>query len=329
MRRTRQVMVRLLVVVGLVAATALLSAGPAAAASWATGAPLPSPRVRLTAVSDRNGYVYAIGGEDPVTGQVVATVLRYNPSTNRWRTVTPMPVARTAAVAVRGDDGRLYVFGGRNAASQPLNLTEAYDPSTGAWTRLAAMPTARWSAAAAKASDGRIYVIGGCCGGGSEPELPTVEAYDPSTNRWSTRASIPVVGISSAAAVAANKRVYVFGGAISGDSRPLVQVYNPATNSWKFDYGMPTSRQAHGARPGANGRIYVFGGFGEDDQFLGSVDVYRPDTNTWEPGPAMPTARAYLGSAVRGTTIYALGGLGSFTSTSTTTSSKNEILTTP
>ena len=144
MRRARQVKVKLLLVVGLVATTALLSAGPAAAASWGTGAPLPSPRVRLTAVSDRNGYVYAIGGEDPVTGQVVATVFRYNPSANRWRTVTPMPVARTAAVAVRGNDGRLYVFGGRNAAGQALDRTEAYDPSTGTWTRLAAMPTARW-----------------------------------------------------------------------------------------------------------------------------------------------------------------------------------------
>jgi N-acetylneuraminic acid mutarotase len=106
-----------------------------------------------------------------------------------------------------------------------------------------------------------------------------------------------------------------------------VQVYNPATNSWKFDYGMPTARQAHGARPGANGRIYVFGGFDGNDQFLGSVDVYRLDTSTWEPGPAMATARAYLGSAVRGTTVYALGGEDAFTGTSVST--KNEVLTTP
>jgi N-acetylneuraminic acid mutarotase len=110
---------------------------------------------------------------------------------------------------------------------------------------------------------------------------------------------------------------------------PLVQVYNPATNSWTLGPGMPTARQAHGARPGANGRIYVFGGFGQDDQFFGSVDVYRPDTKTWEPGPAMPTARAYLGSAVRGTTIYALGGEDAFTGTSISVSTKNEILTTP
>jgi N-acetylneuraminic acid mutarotase len=290
-----------------------IAVGPALAASWTSGARLPAARVSLTAASDANGKVYAIGGKNPSTSTIVDTVFRYDPGANAWTKVAPLPQPLSGAAAVRGLDGRIYVFGGATA-TQIVNTAEAYDPKTNAWTSLASMPTARYGAGAAVGPDGTIYVIGGCCG--NEPEYNVNEAYDPATDTWTTKAPTAAVGIAFAPAVTVGHRIFVLGGAITGDSLSIIQIYNTDKDLWRLaSYFMPSARQSHGAATDGHGHVYVFGGFDGDDVFQSSVDVLTVSSKTWTSGPALPAARASFGTASFKGTISVLGGNSCFTCT--------------
>ena len=122
------------------------------------------------------------------------------------------------------------------------------------------MPTATYSLAAATGANGLLYVFGGVNSSGSA--LNTVQAYNPSTNTWTTEASMPTASEYLAAAAGANGLLYVFGGFNSSYSIVnTVQAYNPATNTWNTAASMPTASASLAAAAGANGLIYVFGGF--------------------------------------------------------------------
>jgi hypothetical protein len=55
--------------------------------------------------------------------------------------------------------------------------------------------------------DGKLYVVGGS----SEFELATVEAYTPSTNRWTLKAPLPKATTAGAIAAAAGMLFYISG----------------------------------------------------------------------------------------------------------------------
>src|SRR5262249_9580354 len=88
--------------------------------------------------------------------------------------------------------------------------------------------------------------------------LDVVEAYDPATDRWTTRAPMPSKRGGLASAVLGGK-IHTFGGERAGGVFDNHEVYDPATNSWTTGAPMPTWR--HGlAAVTADGRIYVIGG---------------------------------------------------------------------
>src|SRR5207249_51512 len=72
--------------------------------------------------------------------------------------------------------------------------------------------------------NGRVFVIGGF-GAGSEA-VPTVEVYDPATDRWETRAPLPAPTHHAAAAVV-DGRLFLVGGYSGGrvSWTPLRTVY--------------------------------------------------------------------------------------------------------
>ena len=72
------------------------------------------------------------------------------------------------------------------------------------------MPTARTAFAGAQVSD-VVYAIGGYNESAGFNLLATVEAYDPVTNSWSTKAAMPTAR-QNLAAVAVNGIVYAIGG---------------------------------------------------------------------------------------------------------------------
>ncbi|HCG02639.1 MAG TPA: hypothetical protein DEV93_19115, partial [Chloroflexi bacterium] len=66
--------------------------------------------------------------------------------------------------------------------------------------------------------------------------LGTVEAYDPATNSWSTKAAMPSARWGLAATIGPDGKIYAIGGVeplgLAGKIVGTVEAYAPSTNSW-------------------------------------------------------------------------------------------------
>ena len=218
---------------------------------------------------------------------------------------------------------------------------------------LAQMPKSAWRRAApfpepdeelyGVACKGKMYVIGGWDDGkarGANYE------YDPATDRWTKKASMPRKAHHPALA-SYNGKIYVFGGFVVPENTnlPLGGAWQPIDNAWEYDPAadswislapLPGSRGSAVAVE-AGGKIYVIGGattvqgskepwtmssgaaaspqsvspfftFYGPAQVLSTNDVYDPATNKWEHRKPMsvPRNHAFAG-AVKGK-IYVIGG---------------------
>jgi hypothetical protein len=158
--------------------------------------------------------------------------------------------------------------------------------------------------------DGKIYAIGGY-GGRS-----AVEQYDPVTDTWTKKASLPTPRqwLSTSAV---NGKIYAIGGDARGGAPglPTVEEYDPATDTWTEEAltPMPTARFTLSTSV-VDGKIYAIGGILRATQSgpetpSSAVEEYDPETDTWTTKAPMPTARGMLSTSVVDGKIYAIGGL--------------------
>jgi subtilisin family serine protease/N-acetylneuraminic acid mutarotase len=270
--------------------------------TWATKAGTPSHSASQSVAAAHNGKVYAIGGENNGTLNVME---EYNPATNLWTSKASMPTPRKCLSAAAADNGKVYAIGGMNNSASSSNIVEEYDPTANSWTAKANMPTPRYCLGAAAANNGKIYVIGGRDGWN---RLDTVEEYDPVTNTWATKTSMPTGRSDLAVVAASNGKIYAIGGWSSSGITGIVEEYDPVADTWKKKADLTIPRFTLGAASLNNGRIYVFGG--GNNGYPPEVEEYIPDTNTWTIIMAnMPTPRGFLGvvTASNGK-IYTIGG---------------------
>jgi hypothetical protein len=229
-----------------------------------------------------------------------------------WTSRASMPTARFFAAGALGADQRIYVFGGGHHGGDVFNVVEAYDPSTNTWSTRASMPTARVRLAAATAPGGTIFVVGGATASGvNGVALTALEAYDPVTNTWTTRAPMPTARYGLALVTAPNGRLYAIGGYSTSADQALgfVEEYNPATDQWVRRADMPTARVHFGATLGPDGRVYVAGGDLGGFSPQTALEVYNPATDTWETETPIPTARPEVAAATAAARIFVVGGL--------------------
>ena len=150
----------------------------------------PRPRCRLLpngpSVGAINGLVYAAMGRNGNQGNALRV---YNPATDTWAEKPPRPnVGSDKSHGVI--NGVLYEAGGTDCCVV-VNSVFAYDPATSTWSTKAAMPTKR-SRAASGVVAGKLYVAGGHDFSGDSLVLrANLEAYDPITNTWTTKAAMP------------------------------------------------------------------------------------------------------------------------------------------
>jgi hypothetical protein len=172
--------------------------------SWATRAPLPTPRGGLAATA-LAGRLHAVGGSagDPTTAHEV-----YDPRADRWSVGPPMATPRDHLAAVTFA-GAVWAIGGRRSfVGEQYASVEIFDPAAGRWRDGPALPAGRGGLAAAALAD-RILVFGG--------ESPlrifsATEMFEAAGNRWIAKAPMltPRHGIGAAVV---GERVYVPGGA--------------------------------------------------------------------------------------------------------------------
>ncbi len=194
--------------------------------------------------------------------------------------------------------------------------TPAAEPASdrGVWRTAAPAPTKRTEVAAATLFD-KIYVVGGFekPGLGNVKNLaitPSLEEYDPATDRWTAKAPMPL-GLHHVGIAVTGGRLYVIGGyRQSGLSvwQPVATLYayDPATDTWAERAPMPTARGALSVTV-HEGKLYAIGGY-DGTANSAAVEVYDPARNLWTSRASLPTPRDHLASAAVSGKLYAIGG---------------------
>ncbi len=184
------------------------------------GAPMPTARYGLEAVTHLNGLCYIMGGTTGST--VLNTVEVYNPISNTWATGVPMPTPRMDFGSFL-HNGKIYVVGGFNATG-PLASMDCFDPATGVWTSLPGMPTARGGLMVYGGTNS-IYALGGQTSPVGTPFAPgplsVVERYDISTGVWYSE--LPMMIPLSYGAEGSKQNIYGWGSLIIGGYGPTGQ----------------------------------------------------------------------------------------------------------
>jgi N-acetylneuraminic acid mutarotase len=266
--------------------------------------------MRLLLISLVIGFV---GFVCPLATQSVQS----EPDRGTWRTVAPAPTKRTE-VAAATVDHKIYVVGGfeQPGLSNVLNfaitpLLEVYDPATDRWTSKAPMPVGLHHVGIGVVA-GRLYVIGGYKQSGLSVWGPvaTVYAYDPVTDSWTERASMPTAR-GALSVTEHDGKLYAIGGYDRTANSAAVEVYDPTRDVWATLSPLPTPRD-HLAAATMSGKLYAIGGRvnGDYRRNLAVTEVYDPATDQWRRIADLPTARSGITAAEIGGRIYVFGGEG-------------------
>ena len=154
------------------------------------------------------------------------------------------------------------------------------------------------------AANGKIYVLSGTGSGSAK-----THEYDPATNVWTDRQSIPQ-SCYWATAVELGGKIYVMGGGQPYPGRTYNQVYNPQSDSWSSGADLLTKRMYHSAAS-VNGKIYLIGGQNGDNASEWQFDEYDPALDKWTTKLRPLHNEAWYCAAVGlDKTFYRIGGGG-------------------
>ncbi|MEF2278526.1 NPCBM/NEW2 domain-containing protein [Deinococcus sp. YIM 134068] len=234
--------------------TARAQAYTLATNSWAAVQDMPQ-QITHGAVAADGGTIYMAGGfvgRHP--GPQTANVWKYSVAQGTWSAGPPLPRAVGAGALVRLGR-RLHFFGGTERDPSDTNIYRRDSPDhwvlnldggDTTWESLAPLPNPRNHLAGA-VLNGRIYALGGQhLGDEDHGNQAAVHAYDPATNTWTERASLPrEVGHINASTVAWGGQLVVVTG-VAGHSAEIADVnaYDPAANRWTALTPLPAARQS-------------------------------------------------------------------------------------
>ena len=186
------------------------------------------------------------------------------------------------------------------------------------WTQKADMPTARSHLSTAVVNN-IIYAVGGWSGAGPAFSccnvplecLTTVEAYDPTMDKWTKKADIPTKRLWLSLSVVDGK-IYAIGGQslVERGGRKIaktvraIEVYDTAADAWENLGDAPRARMRLSS-VALNGKIYVIGGSTAVSDKGTLVQVFDPAQNTWADLAPMPTGRG-VGAGGWGATASAV-----------------------
>jgi probable HAF family extracellular repeat protein len=182
-------------------------------------------------------------------------------------------------------------------------------PTRNFWSVRHRFPPPRRAAALGVANN-LLYAIGGL--DATDKVLTTVNAYNPSIDNWSAKASLPSARQNGNGAATINGIMYLAGGQnAAGTLTRTLYAYNASTNSWSTKANMPAAGGCGGSAVIA-GKLYVFSGCkllstGAQDA-AGLLHRYNPSTNTWTTLPAAPVAHFQPAVAAIGGKLYVAGG---------------------
>lgn len=204
------------------------------------------------------------------------TVYRYDVSSDSYSTLPDLPAARGAgSLALLGRT--LYYIAGDNPSRQ--DVTDVYalnlDNTGAGWTTKASLPAPR-NHAAALSLNGFVYLIGGQTAQDAQlTTFPNVYRYNPSTDAWTTVASMPG-GRShiTDSTFVYNGKIIVLAGQSAYESALATNLeYNPATNKWTQIASLPAQRFSGAGHVVGNKFVYsggYTGGF-KNNTYVGTI----------------------------------------------------------
>lgn len=183
------------------------------------------------------------------------------------------------------------------------------------WVSKAAQTYSRYGSGAT-VYNGKLYVAGG--GTAADATYIDLDSYDPSTNTWTIRASMPAA-LNQLTLSEVGGKLYAIGGRDGSSVKTANYRYDPSTNTWATRASMPTARFAHGAIV-HNGKIHILGGaINISNTMTTSHQIYDPVANTWSTGTALPAGKACFSAENVDGKFYLIGGADGTTTTVATT----------
>jgi N-acetylneuraminic acid mutarotase len=231
-----------------------------------------------------------------------------------WSYALPkLPVA-TGEVATVALGDTVYAIGGVTSKGR-TNAVWRYRPADNAagWTAARSYPGPALDHIMATAYQGKIYIFGGLRNWPNDA-VNTAYVYDPATNNWTPRASLPLT-LGSAGIAVIGDTIYIAGGATKGqqNAQSLLLAYKPATNSW-----LPTdalaplpTRRDHLVMIALDGKLHAIGGRNiQIAATTGAHEIYNPANNTWAVAAPLEVPRGGLGGGVLNGRVVVYGGEG-------------------
>jgi N-acetylneuraminic acid mutarotase len=171
------------------------------------------------------------------------------------------------------------------------------------WTFRARPPSYPQTPTMARERSGRMLAWSFC----DDVCVGKVWEYNPQTNAWRRRASLPVA-VRHAAGAAVGGQVYSIGGIDGETYRALVYAYDPATDTWTRKADIPEPVAA-GKTAVASGDIFVAG----ERAAGGANQLYRydPAADAWTLETTIPNTSTvdYALAAIHGVIYVAGSGL--------------------
>lgn len=254
-------------------------------------------------------------------------------STARAEQLPLLPVAHSnnAVAKVELDGGpRFYSFMGLRAGKTHADISKQafeYDVVAKRWRNLPDVPVAEGRLASAAAGvGGLVYLFGGytVAADGTEVSTPEVFAFDPKTDTYLRRKSMPVPVDDTVAVPFNNRYVYLISGWHDKDNVRLVQAYDTVEDRWfrATDWpGLPVFGHAGGilgnrmvvadgvtVLPGerGSGRFKLIG-----DAWTGEINPADPSQIAWKRLPSHPGNPLYrmaaAGAPLSGSIVFGGG----------------------
>jgi hypothetical protein len=292
-----------------------------AACSWAAGAPMPTPGVRLVgAYFPANGKFYAMGGrasDNP--GDDFVHPFEYNPASNSWTTKSatyPDNQVNNMACGVLNDSGTDYIYCVGGSAAGGTTSTDRvfrYNPVTDTITTGTPWPGAMGSILPGGFSvfNNKLYIFGGFNIGIGM--VADIWEYTPGgAGTWAHKSAMLPNPLGYIPTATIGNHIYMAGGS-TWDGTTIHDsnfstVYDPVADTIG---NIATIPRATAETRGLNfcNTMYVMGGGRDAPNPSNEVDIYDPVSNSWSLGQPFVDARRNFPTDTDGTNnIWLAGG---------------------
>lgn len=177
----------------------------------------------------------------------------------QW-SAAPVLLSAKCYAAATISAGELYVFGGLGGDLRFDTKCYKLNLESGLWSAIAALPVQR-ALSAAQVVNGKIYIIGGYSSTNPFTVQPAVLEYNPATNTYTSKATMPVA-VFGAGSFVYNDRIWILGGGTTAFSTSIstIQIYDPTTDRWTISAGtLPAGTWGQGVAAVGNTVLHVGG----------------------------------------------------------------------